>query len=98
MEKYEQWLKDAPAREKASKSADQKKGKTVKGAEGREANESEKDGMGSKADRSQAGDSMKDPFYETFDPEAPLDQFSFANIKKGDKPLLDEYVKRFSWV
>ena len=94
MEKYNQWVKEAPAREKAMKSGNQKS-KTKGGAEDKDEN---RDAGGSKADRSQSAYAARDPFFDSFDPSAPLDQFSFANIKKSDKQLLDEAIRRFTWV
>ena len=95
MEKYTQWLKDGPAREKALRQAEQKtKKKKGKG----EDKDDDREAHGSKADRSQTASALSDLFFETFDPTAPLDRFSFANIKKGDRQLLEQSIYHFKRV
>ncbi len=89
---YTQWLKHAPAREKALKQADQKS-KKKKGKS--EDKDESRDAGGSKADRAQTASALSDSFFETFDPSAPFDQFSFANIKKGDSQLMEQSIKQF---
>ena len=92
MTQYTQWLKLAPAREKALKQADQKSKK--KKGKGDDKDES-RDAGGSKADRAQTASALSDSFFETFDPDAPFDAYSFANIKKSDSQLMEESIKQF---
>ena len=95
MTQYRQWEKLAPAREKAMKQADQKsKKKKGKG----EDKDEDRDAGGSKADRAQTASALSDSFFETFDPDAPFDGYSFANIKKSDSQLMEESIRQFKRV
>jgi ATP-dependent RNA helicase DDX60 len=92
IEKYTRWLKEAPARQKVEKLAQQNKKTTkAKGA----AKDEDQDALGSKADRAYDAVASKDLFFETFDPADPLAQFSFANIKKGDKSHMKKMIRHF---
>jgi ATP-dependent RNA helicase DDX60 len=82
-------LKMAPAREKQARALEKKSGKKSKGTD----KDFMRDGLGGKDARAHQLSSSKDMWFESFDPEAPLQQFSFTDIKKSDQDLLETSIK-----
>ena len=60
-------------------------------------NISAKKGIGEADKQSQEDDIARDTRFDKFDPEAPLNAFSFADLKKGDGSELDNTVAKLRW-
>ena len=83
LEQYEDWQKGAKIREKKQKSGGKSKKKN--------AADSEDSHTDSKAKMAMEGDESD---WNSFRPEATLDRFSFANIKKGDIGMFDDLFRQ----
>lgn len=89
-----QWKKLMEGYEKYKEQKDKKSRKPTKPAK---KTKGEDDEGGSKVDRMREESSDGASAFDLFDPEAPQEDFSFANPKALQKAELDEYIRALRW-
>lgn len=90
IKRFTEWQKNAPARERQARAAEKQNSTKSKG-DGK-AKDALRDSLGSKDQRAHQVHSAKDLWFESFDPEVPLDQFSFTDIRNSDRELLETSI------
>ncbi|CAK7223266.1 hypothetical protein SCUCBS95973_005119 [Sporothrix curviconia] len=78
---------------KGTKQGQKKAPKASKKSKRGKHDDDDDDGPSSKLDSIRENSSKEASKWDSFDPDAPLDRFSFANYKKLQKSELEEYIK-----
>lgn len=86
MRAFEVWKTAAELRKLAKDKA--------KGSKSKPGKDDETD---SKADLARESAGLEDHRFDGFDPEAPIDKYSFADPKRCDRQVLDKFIDYFQW-
>ncbi|CAK7232240.1 hypothetical protein SBRCBS47491_008200 [Sporothrix bragantina] len=84
--------------EKNAQHAQKKASKTTKGSKRGKQDDDDDGGPSSKLDAVRDAASHEGSKWDSFDPDAPLDRFSFANYKKLQKEELEKYIRSLEHV